>query len=90
MKKMSKETAIETIIDYAVDYKHIIDSFYNDEDDFVVNVSLLNDNPKEVGDLIYDDLMNDKKLLKYLNSIDTMVKLHISSPYTFKSVYYEI
>ncbi len=87
---MSKENVIETIIDYDVDYKHMIDSFYNDENDFVVNIYLLNDNPKEVGDYIYDDLMNNEKLLKYLNNINTIIKLLISSPKSYKSVSYEI
>ena len=53
-------------------------------------VRKLKDNPKEVGDIIYDDLMDDAKLLKYLNSIDFIVKLVISNPRTYKSVSYEI
>lgn len=89
MKKMSKENVVETIIDYNIDYDHIIDSFY-EEDNFIVIINLLKDNPKEVGDLIYDDLMDDKKFLKYLNSMDFIVKLVISNPRTYKSVSYEI
>ena len=65
MKKMSKENVVETIIDYNVDYDHIIDSYYDNENNFVVSINLLKDNPKEVGDEIYDDLIDDKKLLKY-------------------------
>jgi hypothetical protein len=90
MKKLSKELTIETIIDYSVDYKHLIDSYYNDEGDFVVNVCLLNDNPKDVGEDVYDDLNNDKKLLKFLNNVDVIVKLIISSPYSLKRQIYEI
>ena len=90
MRKMSKENVIQTIIDYEVDYEHIVDSFYNEEDDFVVSVNLLKDNPKEVGDLIYKDLMDNKKLLKYLNTIDVIVKLIIASPYSYKTIHYEI
>ena len=89
MKKMTKENVVETIIDYNVDYDHIIDSFY-EKGDFIIIIHLLKDNPKEVGDIIYDDLMDDAKLLKYLNSIDFIVKLVISNPRTYKSVSYEI
>jgi tetratricopeptide (TPR) repeat protein len=32
MKKMSKENVVKTIIDYNVDYDHIIDSFYEKGD----------------------------------------------------------
>lgn len=28
MKKMSRENVVETIIDYNIDYAHMIDSFY--------------------------------------------------------------
>ncbi len=90
MKKMSKENVIETIIDYNVDYDHIIDSYYDNENNFVVSINLLKDNPKEVGDEIYDDLIDDKKLLKYLNTINFIVKLIIANPYSLKSIHYEI
>ena len=90
MRKMSKENVVETIIDYNVDYDHIVDSFYDDKDDFIITVYLLKDNPKEVGGEIYTDLMDDKKLLKYLNSVDFIVKLIISNPRTHNSVSYEI
>ena len=89
MKKMSKENVVETIIDYNVDYDHIIDSFY-EKGDFKIIIHLLKDNPKEVGDIIYNDLMNDIKLLKYLNSINFVVKVVIFNPRTYKSVSYEI
>ena len=90
MKKMSKENVVETIIDYNVDYDHIIDSYYDNENNFVVSINLLKDNPKEVGDEIYDDLIDDKKLLKYLNTINFIVKLIIANPYSLKSIHYEI
>lgn len=90
MKKMSKENVIETIIDYNVDYDHIIDSYYDNENNFVVSINLLKDNPKEVGDEIYDNLIDDKKLLKYLNTINFIVKLIIANPYSLKSIHYEI
>lgn len=89
MKKMSRENVVETIIDYNIDYAHMIDSFY-EKGDFVVIVHLLKDTPKEVGDIIYNDLMSDKKLLKYLNSIDFIVKLIIYDPHSYKSITYEI
>lgn len=90
MKKLSKETAIEMIVDSQIDFEHFVDTFYNEENEFIIHVGLLKDNPKDVADDIYDDLYNDKQFLKVLTNLDSLAKLIIYSPYTHKQVSYEI
>ena len=89
MKKMSKESAIQMIIDYNIDYEHFLDTFYSGKY-YVIKVALTKDNPKEVADIIYDNLYNDKKFLKMLNDLDYIVKLEIYNPYNYKSYSYEM
>lgn len=90
MKKLTKETAIEMIVDNQIDYEHYLDTFYDEEDNFVIHVGLLKDNPKDVADDIYDDLYGDKKFLTILNNLDNIVKLIIFSPYNHKQIEYEM
>ena len=90
MKKLTKETAIEMIVDNQIDYEHYLDTFYDEDDNFVIHVGLLKDNPKDVADDIYDDLYGDKKFLMILNNLDNIVKLIIFSPYNHKQIEYEM
>lgn len=90
MKKLTKETAIEMIVDNQIDYKHFVDTFCDEEDNFVIHVGLLKDNPKDVADDIYNDLYDDKKFLTVLNNLDNIVKLIIFSPYNYKQIEYEM
>lgn len=90
MKKLTKETAIEMIVDNQIDYEHYLDTFYDEDNNFVIHVGLLKDNPKDVANDIYDDLYKDKKFLTVLNNLDSIVKLIIFSPYNHKRIEYEI
>ena len=90
MKKLTKETAIEMIVDNQIDYEHYLDTFYDEDNNFVIHVGLLKDNPKDVADDIYDDLYEDKKFLAVLNNLDGIVKLIIFSPYNHKRIEYEM
>ena len=89
MKKMSKESAIEMIIDYNIDYEHLLTSFCSGKY-YVITIALTKDNPKDVADIIYNDLYSDKKFLKMLNDLDYIVKLEIYNPYNYKSYSYEM
>lgn len=89
MKKMSKESAIQFVIDNEIEYEHLIHTFYNN-DDFVIQVALIKDNPKDVADEIYEDLYSDKHILKILNNLDCIVKLVIYNPYNYKAYEYEM
>ena len=90
MKKLTKETAIEMIVDNQINYEHYLDTFYDEENNFIIHVGLLKDNPKDVGDDIYDDLYSDKKFLTVLNNLDNVVKLVIFNPRNYKSMIYEM
>lgn len=90
MKKLTKENAIEMIADNQIDYEHYLDTFYDEDNNFVIHVGLLKDNPKDVADDIYDDLYDDKKFLTLLNNLDNIVKLIIFSPYNYKRIEYEM
>ena len=90
MKKLTKETAIEMIVENQIDYEHFVDTFYDEDNNFIIHVGLLKDNPKDVADDIYDDLYSDKKFLTVLNNLDNIVKLVIYSPYNHKQTSYEM
>jgi len=90
MKKLTKETAIEMIVDSQIDYEHFVDTFYDENNYFVIHVGLLKDNPKDVSSDIYDDLYSDKQFLKVLNNLDNVVKLIIYNPYNHKQISYEM
>ena len=90
MKKLTKETAIEMIADSLIDFEHFVDTFYDEDDNFIIHVGLLKDNPKDVADDVYNDLYNDKQFLKVLSNLNSLVKLIIYNPYNYKQVSYEI
>ena len=90
MKKLTKETAIEMIVENQIDYEHYVDTFYDENNNLIIHVGLLKDNPKDVADDIYDDLYSDKKFLTVLNNLDNIVKLVIYSPYNHKQISYEM
>ena len=89
MKKMSRESAIEMIIDYSIDYEHYLDAFQSGKY-YIIKLALIKDNPKDVADKIYDTLYSDKKFLKMLNDLDYIVKLEIYNPYNYKTFSYEM
>lgn len=89
MKKMSRESAIEMIIDYTIDYEHYLDAFKSGKY-YIIKLALIKDNPKDVADDIYNTLYNDKKFLKMLNDLDYVIKLEIYNPYNYKTLSYEM